>query len=180
MTGRAPARARSLRACVLLATTAALSPLLACGAAATSVVTVVTISPPPEGAVEPAVRPSTPRARSMEIAHEVDDAPPKLAGSWRAPSTNTRFAIEVDDGHASVVDAVDDTVGEHYPITRTRFRGGVLSWSFRIPTTGVVMSYESAGFDGDALRAHWNNDAGGVGDEVLERWLTAGGANGSP
>lgn len=154
--------------------------LAGCGSISPSAVAVVTIAPPPRASQDEVAAQASARSRPPELAHELDDAPPALAGAWRAPGTNTRFTIEVDDGHAAVVDAVDDNLGEHYPITRSRFTRGVLSWSFRIPTTGVVMAYESAGLDGNALRARWHNDAGGVGDEVLERWGASDDSAASP
>ncbi len=150
-----------------------------CSSIVPAPVTVVTISPPALGVSDAPTPERVSKSRSPGLAHELDDAAPELAGAWRA-STNTRFILEVAGGHASIVDAIDDNVGEHYPILRSRFSGGVLTWSFRIPSTGATMTYESAGLDGDSLRTHWQSDNGTGGDDALQRWPASDGDDGSP
>jgi hypothetical protein len=116
----------------------------------------------------PAVPTLAPQATAAVPANNSSEPIPGLAGKWQDPDTTTVHTIAWQGGKYVVVSANNPDNGS-YQVTSQDWSGGVLTWTYYVPSSGYSVSFETVSVSGDSLYTNWSNDQGASGIETLQR-----------
>ena len=90
-----------------------------------------------------------------------------LSGQWRDTETGTVHSIEWDGAQYHVVSCLGKD-GEVMIITAQTWHKGVLSWTYKVPSTGYTVKFTTVQLRGNILMTKWSGTAGS-GTQTLER-----------
>ena len=95
----------------------------------------------------------------------------ELIGVWEDPETHNLITIKQVNGKPSVVSIIDNDDMEKMTIELSSFENGVLSYRYKVPSTGYVVSCSSTSLDKKGLNYKWaNQNANGT--DVLVRMMS--------
>lgn len=79
-----------------------------------------------------------------------------MEGVWEDIENHDRHTIQENGGTLTVSSVVAGD-GEVYEIKSVQWKSGMLNWSCRIPSTGVIVNYTTQSVYGDILEVYWSN-----------------------
>ena len=95
----------------------------------------------------------------------------ELIGVWEDPETHNLITIKQVNGKPSVVSIIDNDDMEKMTIELSSFESGVLSYRYKVPSTGYVVSCSSTALDKKGLSYTWANQHAN-GTDVLVRMMS--------
>ena len=83
----------------------------------------------------------------------------QVIGTWADPGAGAVYTFEKHGGKVEMTDIVDRD-GEHFEVVAPHVgRDGELTWIYRVPSTGYVVTGSSTETTADVIAYAWTNEA---------------------
>jgi hypothetical protein len=100
----------------------------------------------------------------------ISESGSELAGVWEDPETHNLITIKMTDGKPAVVSIIDNDDSEKLIVQRSSFENGILSFSYKVPSTGYIVDIVSTSLNAQGLNYLWDNSHA-KGKDMLVRMM---------